>query len=236
MIPKLNSNIDRLGFLKCMEWSGAAVAWSFTSGVTSSQLLGSERQDQAADFTFVQISDSHISFNKPANADVNGTLQMAVDQINAASAAGPDSPHRRPHPPCQGRRIRHLGQILRAFVNRKCSMSPANTTSPATGNCISSVSASPPPARPGKALTGACISSVSTTAPNWKGLARSARNNWNVGKDVGGLTASTPIVVFAHIPLWSFTPNGAGVPKDARKLSRSSSLRLCHRAKQAFTR
>jgi hypothetical protein len=32
---------------------------------------------------FVQISDSHIGFNWPANPDVAGTLQAAVDKINA---------------------------------------------------------------------------------------------------------------------------------------------------------
>jgi len=44
-----------------------------------------------------------------------------------------------------------------------------------------------------------------------------------LGKDVARLTASTPIVVFAHIPLCPFTPSGAGVPRTARKLCRSSS-------------
>jgi len=51
MIPKLNGNIDRRGFLKCMEWAGAAVVWSVTSGVTSSQLLGAQKgKTKAADF------------------------------------------------------------------------------------------------------------------------------------------------------------------------------------------
>src|SRR6478672_11246785 len=85
MILKLNREVDRRGFLKCMQWTGAAVVWSFTGGVPSSQLLGAENDKaKAADFTFIQISDSHIGFNKPANTDVNGTLQLAVDQINAA--------------------------------------------------------------------------------------------------------------------------------------------------------
>ena len=37
----------------------------------------------ASDFTFVQISDSHIGFNKPANTNVLGTLQAAVAKIDA---------------------------------------------------------------------------------------------------------------------------------------------------------
>src|SRR5689334_18518167 len=86
MLPKLNGEVDRRGFLKCMEWAGAAVVWSFSGGIPTSGLLRAQEthQSKAADFTFVQISDSHIGFNKPANTDVNGTLQLAVDQINAA--------------------------------------------------------------------------------------------------------------------------------------------------------
>src|SRR5258708_16879597 len=38
---------------------------------------------KAGDFTFVQISDSHIGFNKPANPDVTATLQTAINKINA---------------------------------------------------------------------------------------------------------------------------------------------------------
>src|ERR1700691_2849576 len=82
---KLNNNVDRRGFLKCMQWAGAAVAWSFAGGLPSSELLGAQKSNtRASDFIFVQISDSHIGFNNTANTDVNGTLQVAVDQINAA--------------------------------------------------------------------------------------------------------------------------------------------------------
>ena len=37
-------------------------------------------------FSFVQISDSHIGFNKPANQDVTGTLKLALDKINGLPA------------------------------------------------------------------------------------------------------------------------------------------------------
>jgi len=54
-------------------------------GLASSRLLeaGPQKREAAAGFTMVQISDSHIGFNRPANPDVAGTLQAAVDQINA---------------------------------------------------------------------------------------------------------------------------------------------------------
>ena len=35
------------------------------------------------ELSFVQISDSHMGFNKPANPDVAATLKAAVDKINA---------------------------------------------------------------------------------------------------------------------------------------------------------
>ena len=42
-----------------------------------------DKSVKGADFSFVQISDSHIGFNKPANPDVTRTLQVAIDKINA---------------------------------------------------------------------------------------------------------------------------------------------------------
>ena len=38
------------------------------------------------DFSFVQISDSHIGFNKGANPDVTGTLKKAIDRANMVPA------------------------------------------------------------------------------------------------------------------------------------------------------
>src|SRR6266478_4535313 len=80
--------IDRRGFLKCMAWAGTGMVWSFVGGVPVSHALGrSPHGASQADFTFIQISDSHIGFNKPANTDVTATLQAALDNIGASSVA-----------------------------------------------------------------------------------------------------------------------------------------------------
>src|SRR6201997_4855628 len=81
----LTRDVDRRGFLKCMQWAGAGVVWSFAGGVPVSRVLGaqSKKMMHSEDFAFVQISDSHIGFDKPANADVNMTFQAAADKINA---------------------------------------------------------------------------------------------------------------------------------------------------------
>src|SRR5262249_9898563 len=76
--------IDRRGFLECMAWAGTGLVWTVTSGVLSSRVFGAGRvQKDKGDFSFVQISDSHIGFAKPPNTDVVSTLKLAVAKINA---------------------------------------------------------------------------------------------------------------------------------------------------------
>src|SRR6266571_125734 len=84
-----NDGIDRRGFLECMAWAGTGVVWSLTGGIPSSRAFGQTGNGSATpgDLTFVQISDSHIGFNKPANPDVTATLQAAVERINALEHA-----------------------------------------------------------------------------------------------------------------------------------------------------
>src|SRR5258707_5329014 len=85
---KTNNNddgIDRRGFLKCMAWAGTGVVYTMAGGIAVSRMWGTARAAEAVagDFSFVQISDSHIGFNKEANPDVVGTLKLAVAKIKA---------------------------------------------------------------------------------------------------------------------------------------------------------
>src|SRR5437867_5868502 len=81
-----NDGIDRRGFLKCMAWAGTGLVWTMSGGIPVSRAFAKSIDRGASkggDFSFVQISDSHMGFNKPANPDVIATLQAAVDKINA---------------------------------------------------------------------------------------------------------------------------------------------------------
>src|SRR3984957_15722628 len=82
-----DDGIDRRGFLKCMAWAGTGVIWSINGGLLTSTVLGQEANKQSAiaraELNFVQISDSHIGFNKPANTDVVGTFRETITHINA---------------------------------------------------------------------------------------------------------------------------------------------------------
>ena len=85
---KENSNkdgVDRRGFLGCMAWAGTGMIWTVSGGVLGSKAFGqmpNEHIGGGAGFSFVQISDSHIGFNKAANNDVTATLQQALNKIN----------------------------------------------------------------------------------------------------------------------------------------------------------
>src|SRR5579871_3830542 len=81
--------IDRRGFLECMAWAGTSVVWTIAGGVPGSRAFGQGTRGSKGELRFVQISDSHIGFNKPANPDVTGTLQATVEKINALPS-GPE--------------------------------------------------------------------------------------------------------------------------------------------------
>src|SRR5690349_16359471 len=76
--------VDRRGFLKCMAWAGAGLVWAVKGGILQSQAFGADPGSLAgAEFTFAQVSDSHIGFSKGVYSDVVGTFQLAVSRINA---------------------------------------------------------------------------------------------------------------------------------------------------------
>src|SRR4029077_15649420 len=79
--------IDRRGFLKCMAWAGTGSLCVLQGGVLKSFALSDVMRqkigDLKGDLIFVQISDSHIGFNKAANTDVTATLREAIAKVNA---------------------------------------------------------------------------------------------------------------------------------------------------------
>src|ERR1700722_4467811 len=79
-----DDGINRRGFLKCMAWVGTGVIWTIEAGIPTSRAFGQKMAGRkSGGLSFVQIRESHIDFNKPANPDVNATLQVAIDKIGA---------------------------------------------------------------------------------------------------------------------------------------------------------
>ena len=74
--------VSRRRVLECMTWAGTGVLWTISGGVPRSLgLVGSAQAAEPAGLTFLQISDSHIGFNKPANPDALGTLREAIGKV-----------------------------------------------------------------------------------------------------------------------------------------------------------
>src|SRR6202789_876435 len=207
--------IDRRNFLGCMAWAGTGLLWSMVGGVPASKLLaqamkgGGAAAGKQEDFSFVQISDSHIGFNKGANPDVTGTLSKAIDKINKVPAGmkAPDF-------------MIHTGDITQ---NSKAS--EFDTASQVIKSArVSEVFYVPGEhdfslddgalykQRFGKGTIGNGWYSYNHKGVHFVGLNNCVQVDPmpNLGAeqlawlkaDLAGLSASTPIVVFAHIPLW----------------------------------
>ena len=81
--------ISRRKVLECMTWAGTGVLWTIAGGVPSCVgILGEAKATEASGLTFLQISDSHIGFDKPANPNAIGTLEEAIDKIKSRMVTG----------------------------------------------------------------------------------------------------------------------------------------------------
>jgi len=220
--------IDRRGFLECMTWAGTGLLWSVAGGLPQAALMtGAAAATPAAKpFTFLQISDSHIGFSKPANPDALGTLKEAVARIKAL----PEKPAF----------IIHTGDI--SHLSRDEEFDDAEKLIQEAGLPVFYVPGEHDllDEEPGKSYLrrfggkarGAGWYSFDFGGVHYVGLVNvvnlQAGGLGNLGaeqlewlaKDVAGLSSETPIVVFAHIPLWTVYPEwGWGTSDGAQALT-----------------
>jgi len=222
--------IDRRGFLKCMAWAGTGAFCVMKGGVLNSYNLGRISEigtsDMTGELSFVQISDSHMGFNKPANPDVAGTLKAAVDKINALSRAPEFMLHTGD--------ISHLSkpeefdtvdQILKSATPKDVFYVPGE-------HDVLNDDGKQFLERYGKGSKGGGWYSFDKRGVHFIGLVNvmnlKAGGLGTLGHeqlewmedDVKHLKKSTPIVVFAHIPLWSVYPEwGWGTEDSAQALA-----------------
>ncbi len=215
--------IDRRGFLKCMAWAGTGVLWSINGGILSSAILGAGNALAAAgaDFSFVQISDSHIGFNKPANTDVIGTCREGIARINALPKAADfilhtgDLVHA-----AEPTGFDTLDQLLKECRTKEVFYVPGE-------HDVSNDNGAAFLARFGKKTSGQGWHSFDHKGVHFVGLVNVIqRKDGGLGilggdqiewlkKDLAGLSDSTPVVVFAHIPLYAAYPEWGWGTDDA---------------------
>jgi 3',5'-cyclic AMP phosphodiesterase CpdA len=222
--------IDRRGFLKCMAWAGTGVLWTLTSGVLSSRTFAQAAADERAvaqgSLHFAQISDSHIGFNKPANPDVAATLQVAIDRINALPIAPSFLIHTGDITQlAQADQFDTSEQLLKsAKADRVFYVPGEHDVAGDDGKLYRQ--------RYGKDARGAGWYSFDQQGVHFIGLVNvidlKTGGLGNLGqeqlawleKDLKGKRSSTPIVVFAHIPLWMVYPDwGWGTADGEQALS-----------------
>ena len=212
--------IDRRGFLTCMAWAGTGVIWSFAGGIPESRLFGAPvHSHKQSDFSFVQISDSHLGFNKPANTDVTATLQLALDRINTASVA-PDF-------------LIHTGDLTHSskpaeFDTLAQMMGTKRQVFYVPGEHDTSVDDGKMYLeRYGKGTHGSGWYSFDHKGVHFIGLNNveqlegmgklgQAQLDW-LKQDLSGVKSSVPIVIFAHIPLWAVYPTWGWGTSDSEQ-------------------
>ncbi|MGB8583245.1 MAG: metallophosphoesterase [Candidatus Sulfotelmatobacter sp.] len=207
-----NDGVDRRGFLKCMAWAGTGLVCTMSGGIPVPRAFAKTNGNDAAkgaDFTFVQISDSHIGFNKPANPDVIATLQTPINKINAMTQkpdfivhTGDLSQLSKPS------EFDTLDQVLKEATVKQIYFVPGE-------HDMLSDNGEQFLQRYGKGTKGTRWYSFDHKGVHFVGLVNVA--NLKAGgmgslgpqqlewleDDLHGRSASTPIVLFAHIPLWT---------------------------------
>jgi len=207
--------VDRRGFLRCMAWAGTAAVWGMSGGVPKSFALGrlgSLTDAERKSIFFAQISDSHIGFAKEANKDVTATLQAAVAKLNEL----PQRPSLVLHTGditqlAKPEEFDTANEVLKGVKTDRVFYVPGEHDV-ATDNGVSYLQ------RYGKGTKGGGWYSFDHTGVHFVGLVNvlnlKAGGLGSLGaeqiawlkRDVAGLSSSTPIVLFAHVPLWTVYP------------------------------
>jgi 3',5'-cyclic AMP phosphodiesterase CpdA len=227
MDERANGGPDRRGLLKCMAWAGTGALWSVSGGLLSSvPLEAAEAAPKAKAFTFVQVSDSHVGFAKPANPDARVTYREAIAKIKAL-----------PEPPDF---IFHTGDITQLArdsefddadqIIRESGMEVFHI--PGEHDMLDDGQGKAYLDRYGKGSQGdgwysfdhkgvhfVALINVKDLKAGGMGSLGAAQLSW-LEKDLSGHGASTPVVVLAHIPLWTLYADwGWGTDDSAQALS-----------------
>src|SRR6266849_6682860 len=220
-----HDGIDRRGFLKCMAWAGTGAFCVMQGGVLKSYSMSrlSEMNPEAlkGGLSFVQISDSHMGFNKPANPDVAATLKAAVDKINALATppefllhTGDISHLSKPE------EFDTVDQILKSASAKDVFFVPGE-------HDVLNDDGQQYRERYAKGSKGSGWYSFDRKGLHFIGLVNvmnlKAGGLGTLGHDqlewleddVKHLKSSTPIVVFAHIPLWAVYPEWGWGTEDS---------------------
>jgi 3',5'-cyclic AMP phosphodiesterase CpdA len=222
---RASRGVSRRKVLECMTWAGTGVLWTISGGVPRSLGIIDEAMAQdAGGLTFLQISDSHVGFDKPANPNAAGTYEEAINRIKAL--------------PIKPSFMIHTGDVTHLSkpsefddADRIVSQARLDVHYVPGEHDVLDEGAKLYRERYGRGTKGAGWYSFDANGVHFIGLVNvvdlKAGGLGNLGNDqlewlesdLKGRSASTPIVVFAHIPLWTiYSEWGWGTDDSARAL------------------
>jgi 3',5'-cyclic AMP phosphodiesterase CpdA len=218
---------SRRKVLECMTWAGTGVLWTVAGGVpTAVGLLDEAMAQDVKGFSFLQISDSHMGFDKPANPNAKGTLEEAIARVKSA--------------PCNPAFMIHTGDISHLskaseFDDAEKIISQARLDVhyvPGEHDLLDDEQGRLYRERYGRGTKGPGYYSFDANGVHFVGLVNvvdlKGGGLGNLGHDqlewleddLAGRSASQPVVVFAHIPLWTvYQEWGWGTEDGAQALT-----------------
>ncbi|KAA1007245.1 metallophosphoesterase [Paraburkholderia panacisoli] len=210
------------GALKCLAFGGIDTVFVLAGGILTpvELVLAATAKDlsiASAIPLFLQISDTHIGFNKEANPDVAGTLWQTIDFVNAMPV--------KPALAIHTADTTHLSKPAEFDLAAQL-LSGMNITELHTVPGEHDVTDGPETeyfSRFGQASDNEGYYSFDHNGVHFIGLVNVMHFKPNglggrgdnqlawLGNDLKGRSSSTPIVVFAHMPMWTiYEPWGRG--------------------------
>jgi 3',5'-cyclic AMP phosphodiesterase CpdA len=216
--------LSRRKVLECMTWAGTGVLWTVVGGVPASLGLVGEAKAQAAGaLTFLQISDSHVGFDKPANPNALGTLEEAINKVKALPV--------KPSFMIHTGDITHLSKVSEFDdAERIISQARLDVHYVPGEHDVLDDGIKLYGERYGRGTKGAGWYSFDANGVHFVGLVNvvdiKAGGLGNLGNDqlawleddLKSRSASTPLVVFAHIPLWVVYPQWGWGTDDGERV------------------
>ena len=214
----------RRRLMECVGWIGTGLLWTVAGGVPTTvatlDAAGAAEVAPAGGLSFVQLSDSHIGFKAPDYPDVPGTLSKAVAATKALSG--------------RASFVLHTGDIT--HLAKPEEFDTAHTINQGAGLTMHHVPGEHDMLDPGRKLylarygrgtRGMGWYSFDAGGVHFLGLVNvvdnAANGEWLLGaeqlawikEDLRDRSASTPIVIFAHVPLWAVYPKWGWGTADA---------------------
>lgn len=217
-----SKTVGRREALQCLGWAGTGALYTLSGGIATSLTLDQAmatpyghgaRPAAVKPFTFLQISDTHIGFSKPANPDPAGTLKETIAKIKALPVqpdflvhTGDVTHLARPEQFDTAQQL--LGEIGLPihFVPGEHDMVDGNDPRPFIARLAPGSKGNGWYSFDANGVHFVALVNVVQLGNKGMGTLGADQLTW-IQTDLAGLSASTPIVVLSHFPLWALFPD-----------------------------